>query len=100
MKMNIREIAKKSKVSVATVSRALDSRKEHLVNQETRDKIREVVRKHHYVPNKAARALTRKSSDTIGMVTAFSSDIVKSPYYEGLISGIIEGIRPLHYDLK
>lgn len=98
--LNIRELAKKANVSVATISRALDPEKNHLVCQETLTKIQGMVQKYHYVPNKAARALSRKVSDTIGMVTAFSSDIVKSPYYEGLISGIIEGIRPLHYDLK
>jgi DNA-binding LacI/PurR family transcriptional regulator len=48
-----------------------------------------------------AQALSKQTTDTIGMVTPFSTDIVKSPYYEGLITGIIEGMNSLRrYDLK
>ncbi len=100
MGLNIKKIAKKAGVSVATISRALDPSKSHLVSLETVKKIKGIVQKYNYIPNKAAQALTRKLSGTIGMVTAFSTDIVKSPYYEGLISGVIEGMRPLHYDIK
>ena len=98
--VSIRDIANKAKVSVATVSRLLDPQKRGLVREETRKRIEKIIQKYHYVPNQAAKALRRQQSDTIGMVTPFSTDVVKSPYFEGLIAGIIEGIRPLSYDLK
>ncbi|MBI3312840.1 MAG: LacI family DNA-binding transcriptional regulator [Candidatus Omnitrophica bacterium] len=97
---NIRDIAKEAKVSVATVSRLLDPEKNKLVHPETREKVEKIIRKRRYTPNRTAQALSRQTTNTIGMVTAFSSDVVKSPYFEGLIAGIIEGIGPLSYDLK
>lgn len=98
--MNIRDIAKKAGVSVATISRYLNPKQRQLVNLETQRKIEKIVQHYQYVPNRAAQALSRLQTDTIGMVTPFSTDVVKSPYFEGLIAGIIEGIRPLNYDLK
>ncbi len=98
--VNIRDIAKEASVSVATVSRLLDLEKRKLVRAETRAKVEKVIRKYHYVPNRTAQALSRQATHTIGMVTPFSSDVVKSPYFEGLIAGIIEGIGSLTYDLK
>lgn len=98
--MNIRDIAKKANVSVATVSRLLDPEKKDLVRPETREKVEKIIRKYNYTPNRTAQALSKKNNNTIGMVTPFSPDVVKSPYFEGLISGIIEGIGPLSYDLK
>lgn len=98
--MNIRDIAREAGVSVATVSRILDPNKQHVVFPETREKVSAVIRKYNYVPNRLARSLSRRSSDTIGMVTPYSTDIVKSSYFQGLIAGIIQGLRPLLYDLK
>lgn len=98
--VNIKDIAKEAGVSIATVSRLLDPEKKDLVHPDTRERIEKIIQKHRYTPNRAARALSKHSSDTIGMVTQFSADVVKSPYFQGLISGIIEGIRPQHFDLK
>lgn len=98
--MNIRDIADKAKVSVATVSRIMDPGKKKLVNPKTRAKVEKVIRRYHYVPNRSAQALSKHSTHTIGMVTPFSPDIVRSPYFEGLIAGMIEGIKPLSYDMK
>lgn len=97
---NIRDIARAARVSVATVSRFLDPQKKSLVQTKTREKIEKVIQRYRYIPNRAAQTLSRQLSNTIGMVTPFSSDVVKSPYFEGLIAGIIEGIEPLSYDLK
>ncbi len=98
--MNIRDIAKKANVSVATVSRLLDPEKRKLVHADTREKIEKIISKYRYTPNRTAQALSRQAENTIGMVTPFSPDVVRSPYFEGLIAGIIEGIGSLAYDLK
>ncbi len=98
--LTIRDIAKKAKVSVATISRFLHPETKHFVHPETQERVEKIVQKYRYIPNQAARALSKQATNTIGMVTAFSTDVVKSPYYEGLISGVIEGIRSFTYDLK
>lgn len=97
---NIRKIARESGVSIATVSRILDPTKRHLVSPETIEAVELVIRKHRYIPNMAARALTRKCSNTLGIVAAFSTDVVQSPYFRRLISGILLGVEHLNYDLK
>ncbi len=98
--LTIRDIAKKANVSVATISRYLDTQKKALVHPETQTRIEKIIRKFKYVPNQSARALSRQRTNNLGMVTAFSTDVVKSTYYEGLIAGIIQGISASSYDLK
>ena len=98
--MNIRDIAKQAKVSVATVSRYLSKDKRSKISPATQKRLEKVIKKHRFVPNRAAQNLSRLSTNTIGMVTPFSTEVVKSPYFEGLIAGIIEGIKPLNMDLK
>lgn len=98
--MNIRDIAKKTKVSIATVSRYLDPDKRSLVNVETQKILERVIRQSNYIPNQAARMLSGKKCETIGLLTPFSSDVVRSPYFQEIIGGILEGVRPLHHDLK
>ena len=98
--MNIKDIAKEAKVSVATISRYFDFEKRYLVHPETQKKIEKISRKYHYAPDRTARAFRKGVYETIGMVTPLSADIVRSPYYVQIIAGIIEGIRPLRHDLK
>lgn len=97
---NIRDIAKEAKVSVATISRFLNPEERRCVHFQTCQRIEKVIQKYQYTPNRIAQALSRKITNTLGIVTPFSADVVKSPYFQGLIAGVIEGIRPLAYDLK
>lgn len=96
----IRDVAKEAGVSVASVSRYMDTDKRRLVHPDTQKQIEKVIQKFHYIPSQSARALSKQTTNTIGMVTPFSTDLVKSNYYEGLISGIITGMHSCHYDLK
>ncbi len=96
----IRDVAKQAGVSVASISRYMDPDKKHLVHSETQKQIEKVIRKLNYIPSQSARALSKQTTNTVGMVTPFSTDLVKSNYYEGLISGIITGMYACTYDLK
>ncbi|TCP24970.1 LacI family transcriptional regulator [Scopulibacillus darangshiensis] len=62
----MREVAKKAGVSVATVSRVLNSN--GYVNDETRKKVLETMDALKYKPNNVARSLFKKQTKTIGLI--------------------------------
>ena len=66
MKIDIHKVASKSGVSIATVSRALNG--SPLVKPKTREKILKIVDELNYIPNPIARSLSKKSTETIGVV--------------------------------
>lgn len=80
MEINITEIAKKAGVSIATVSRALNNNGP--VREETRKKVLRIAEEFNYQPNPIARSLSRKKTDTIGvilpeLVDEFFMDIIR-----------------------
>lgn len=64
--VTIREVAKEAGVSVATASRALNGLTN--VTRETREKIEAAAARLDYVPHNGARNLTRRTTDTIGVI--------------------------------
>jgi LacI family transcriptional regulator len=62
----IKEVANEAEVSVATVSRVLNSN--GYVNEETRKKVLEAIKKLDYKPNAVARSLFKKQSKTIALI--------------------------------
>lgn len=63
----IKEIAKECNVSIATVSNVINNRPG--VGEITREKVLEVIKKHQYTPNVAAKNLKIKNKRTIGIIT-------------------------------
>ena len=80
--MNIRKIAEKAGVSVATISRVLNH--PEIVSPETRERVYSVMRDNQYTPNWFARNLTQKQSRTI----AFLSPSDDSDFLHAVASGI------------
>lgn len=66
MAATIKEIAKKAKVSIATVSRALNN--DEKVKPETRDLIKAIADELDYNPNILARNFVKQKSNIIGLV--------------------------------
>lgn len=62
----IRDVAKESGLSIATISRVMNGSKN--VSPATREKVLAACRKLDYVPNPAARALTTRSTRTIAAI--------------------------------
>ncbi len=62
--MNIKEIAKRAGVSVATVSRVLNHPES--VAPDTKERILNVIEESEYTPNWFARGLNFNKTDTIG----------------------------------
>lgn len=63
---NIRDIAKKAGVGIATVSRYIN--KTGYVSDENRKKIQKIIDESGYTPNALARAIFTKNSKTIGLM--------------------------------
>ncbi|GKX28254.1 LacI family transcriptional regulator [Vallitalea longa] len=80
--ITISDIAKKSKVSVATVSRVLnDSDK---VKEQTKEKVLKAIKELNYAPSDIARSLSRNITNTIGVVVPD----INNPFFGQVIKGI------------
>lgn len=66
MSLTIKDIAEKAGVSVATVSRVLNS--SGYVSEKNKEKIEAIIREFNYCPNAAARSLINQASNMIGLV--------------------------------
>lgn len=82
MAATIRDVARHAKVSVASVSRALNGT--GVVTEQTRRRILRVAEKLRYTPHAAARSLSTRSTQTIGVLLP---DIY-GEYFSELIRGI------------
>lgn len=81
---NMREIAKRAGVGIATVSRYINNT--GYVSEEVKGKIQEEIDKSGYVPNALARALFTKNSKTIGLMIPN----ITNPFFNQLAT-VIEG---------
>jgi len=97
--VNIRELARRSGVSTATVSRALNDRAE--VSEETRARIRKLASELGYAPNEPARTLVRKRSDTIGLIWDSGQEArgLHNPFLLGLLSAVRTALSEADYHL-
>ena len=66
MSVTIRDVAREAKVSVATVSRALNGH--HNVTEAMRQRVQAVAERLQYAPHQAARSLSSRRTHTIGVV--------------------------------
>jgi len=82
MGITITDIAQKSGVSLATVSRVLNN--SGYVKDETREKVLSVIKETNYTPSAIARNLSKNQTNTIGVIVP---DITNS-YFGEIIKGI------------
>ncbi|MEA4923200.1 MAG: LacI family DNA-binding transcriptional regulator [Eubacteriaceae bacterium] len=80
--MNIREIAKKAGVSVATVSRVLNH--PDAVAKNTKDKIEKIIAEEEYTPNWFARSLNFNRTGSIGLMIPH----ILNPVYMEMAKGV------------
>ncbi|QVK17611.1 LacI family DNA-binding transcriptional regulator [Mycoplasmatota bacterium] len=85
---NIKNVAKKANVSVATVSRVINNK--GYVNEETRKLVEDAIKELNYIPNEFARSLFKKVSKTIGVIFPHLSN---SFYYN-----VLEGIEEIAFE--
>jgi len=63
---NIKDVAKKAGVGIATVSRVLNN--SGYVKESTKEKIKEAIKELNYIPNEIARSLINQSNKTIAFI--------------------------------
>ncbi|QHS62277.1 LacI family DNA-binding transcriptional regulator [Chitinophaga agri] len=81
-KITIYDIARVLNLSASTVSRALQNNK--LINQETRDKVRQTATEMGYVPNWIASSLRKNRSNIIGLIVPRTSMYFQSTAISGI----------------
>jgi LacI family transcriptional regulator len=89
----IRDVAARAGVSVATVSRVLNGKE--LVREETSAQVLDAARALNYVPNTAARSLSIRRSQTIGIVLPE----VHGEFFSEVIRGIDVAARRAGYHI-
>jgi len=87
----IMDVAKKSGVSQATVSRVLSG--SGYASEDTRNKVVEAAKELHYKPHGLARRLARSVNTTIGLII---TDMI-NPFYSYLADGVLDCARQLGY---
>ncbi|WP_311487832.1 LacI family DNA-binding transcriptional regulator [uncultured Helcococcus sp.] len=91
-KVTIKDIAYLSGVSISTVSRVVSGKKN--VNEITRKKVQDVIKKTGYEPNYTARALATKNTNTIAMV------LDRTPKQSFTNSFYIEALEAISHELN
>lgn len=84
MSVTISDIAKRAKVSPATVSRVLNN--SGYVKEETRHRILAAIKEMNYTPSAIARSLSKNENNTIGIIVP---DITNT-YFGEIIKGVSE----------
>ncbi|WP_246140029.1 LacI family DNA-binding transcriptional regulator [Protaetiibacter larvae] len=91
--MTVHDVAARSGVSIATVSRTL--RSPHRVSEETRDRVLAAVQDLGYQPNRAARGLRGGRTGVIALVVPD----IENPYFSALTKGAQASARERGYGL-
>lgn len=95
----IRELAKRSGVSVATVSRVFNGYPD--VSEETRKRVLKLAGELDYAPSAAARTLVTKRSHVIGVVLDTGSDHpgLQHPFFQEVLVALKSRLGASGYDL-
>jgi LacI family transcriptional regulator len=98
MKITIKDIAKMSGVSQATVSKIINNY-DH-VGEETRKKVLEIMEQTGYRPAFTAKTLTTKKSNIIGVIYAgkVNADL-NHPFFVDVVNSFKKTVGALGYDL-
>ncbi|MBI5029023.1 MAG: LacI family DNA-binding transcriptional regulator [Chloroflexi bacterium] len=97
MAVTIRDVAKRLRLSITTVSRALDGYDD--VADKTRERVIQVAREMGYAPSRAARQLRRQQTDAIGYIIPASGNHFTDPFFSEFIAGLGDESTSHHFDL-
>ncbi len=97
MRPTIRDVARQLKLSITTVSRALDGYND--VADTTRKLVIKTAEEMGYIPNRAARQLRRQRTDTIGYILPSDNKGFSDPFFSEFIAGLGDEASSNNYDL-
>lgn len=93
-KVKIHDIAKKTGLSISTVSRVLTGKAEHYrIGKESQHKIQDAARELNYIPNQFAANLKSGRSNTIALIVPS----LNNPFFAGIASKINSEVRKFGY---
>ncbi len=92
-KVTIRDVARKAKVSTATVSRVLSGI--NVVSDDLAERVREIARTMRYQPNRVARSLRARKTRIVGVLIPN----IQNPFFTGVIRGIEDLLQATDYTL-
>lgn len=94
MRTTIKDIAKKTNLSITTVSLVLNN-KENKISQSTKERIYKTAKELNYIPNQIARALVNEKTNTVGLIIP---DITNM-YFAELAKSIVKETRRFGYNI-
>lgn len=94
----LEEVARLAAVSTATVSRVVN--RSPKVRPDTRRAVEDAIARLGYVPNRAARTLVTRRTDTIALVVSESeSRVFSDPFFPAIVEGISTAIADTELQL-
>jgi len=91
--VTMRDVARKARVSIKTVSRVVNSQGE--VSEETRQRVLAAIEELGYRPSKVARALVTRRTDTVGLIVG---DIA-NPFFPEVARGVMDTAEAQGYNV-
>lgn len=89
--ITIKDVARLCGVGVSTVSRAINNHPD--INEETKQKVLQIIKENNYIPNNSARNLKRSVSRTIAVLIKG----IDNPFFSGMIRIFEEEIQKKKY---
>ena len=96
MNITIKDVAKEAKVAISTVSRVLaDSDK---ISEETKERVREVIKKLNYTPNAVARGLANNKTRILAILLPDGAEkSFENPFFVQVMKGISKYAQKENY---
>ena len=91
MSLTLKDIAKKAKVSIKTVSRVIND--EPMVSKDTRSGVKAVIEELGYQPNLIARSLKKRKSNSIGIILPD----IGNPAFTEMVKGCMDSLNSSGY---
>lgn len=95
--VTIKDLAAELKLSITTISRALNGYSD--VGEKTRKRVEDAARHHGYRPNRNAQRLVTQRTHNIAWIQADNDSKFVDPHFVEVMAGVLRGARAGNYDI-